>query len=99
MVTEALYYKYLGEDFIPESQEWWGEEARSAVENKFLNHDDSVFWPNSDHPKGKCAIAALDAPEQFIGAPLKDSQSNMNSSMTIFSVLAVGHFWRRHGLF
>ncbi len=98
VVTEALYYKYLGEEFVPEWQEW-GEDARSAVEYKLLNQDGSVFWPNSDHPKVKRATAALDALEQFMREPPEGFAEQYEQQNDDLFSLSSRPFWKRHGLF
>jgi hypothetical protein len=98
VVTEALYYSYLSEEFVPDRQEF-GEEAQNALEDKLLNNDGSVFWPNSGHPKIRRAIAALDALEKFVREPPEGFSEHYEQEHDDLFSFTSRPFWKRHHLF
>ncbi len=97
VVTEALYYYHLGEEFVPGEE--FGGEALGAVEDKLLNHDDAVFSPNYKHPKVKRAITALNALGHFTKEPPEGFAEEYEQQHDDIFSFNSRPFWKRHGLF
>jgi chromosome segregation ATPase len=68
---EALYYRARSESYTPQDHEW--DDVRQASEHGEVSiDDDGIVRPDEGHSKVRRAIKALDALDEWLGAPPED---------------------------
>lgn len=98
VVREALFYNIREEDFCPDYDDW-GEEPKHALEENFLENDESIFSANGNHPKVRQALKAIGKLRRFLRAlpedfPIEEYERKYEDLLDIRSRT----FWKRHRL-